>query len=84
MNEINSFQDEQINLAIKGCEERNVLMIKELCPNVVSPNVILPTYNKNGIKLEKATLLHIAAFSGARECVDFLIEYGAKVDTVDE
>ena len=60
--------------AIQACEERKLELLMTVCPQIVVPNSICPTFDKNGIKIVKPFLLHIAAFSGAYDCIKFLIQ----------
>ena len=76
-----SFSDLQI--AIQACEERKLDLLMTVCPQIVVPNSICQIFDKNGIKMEKPYLLHIAAFSGAYDCVKFLIQYDANVQALD-
>ena len=40
-------------------------------------------WDKNGIKISKAHLLHVAAFSGSNDCVKYLIQCGADISALD-
>lgn len=72
-----------IQTAIKACEERKVELLQTVAPQIVSPNTILPTFDKNGIKIVRPTLLHIACFSGAYDCAKYLIQYDANISAND-
>ena len=76
-----SFNDLQI--AIQACEERKLDLLMTVCPQLVVPNSMCQVFDKNGIKMEKPYLLHIAAFSGAYDVVKFLIQYDANVLALD-
>ncbi|EAX92848.1 hypothetical protein TVAG_363260 [Trichomonas vaginalis G3] len=72
-----------IQTAIKACEERKVELLQTVCPQIVNPNTVLPTFDKNGIKIVRPTLLHIACFSGAYDCAKHLIQYDANISASD-
>lgn len=72
-----------LQIAMQACEERKVELLMTVCPQIIVPNSLCPTFDKNGIKMEMPYLLHIAAFSGAYDCVKFLIQYDANVQAMD-
>ena len=72
-----------VDLAFDACENRRLEDLQTVVPQIVDSNTRIPLWNKNGIKIENPTLLHIAAFSGAYECAKFLLKYGAEVSALD-
>ena len=76
-----SYNDLQI--AIQACEERKLDLLMTVCPQLVVPNSMCQIFDRNGIKMEKPSLLHIAAFSGAYDIVKYLIQYDANVQALD-
>lgn len=73
----------EIEKAIQACEERKLDSLQNYVPQLISPSTILPTFDRNGIKIINPTFMHIACFSGAYDCVKFLIKCGANASVID-
>ena len=74
----------ELQTAFQAVEERKLNLLQTVVPQVIDPNSTLPVWDKNGIKIVKASLMHVACFSGSYECVKFLIRCGANVGILDE
>lgn len=74
----------ELLIAQQACEERKADLLATVVPQVIDPNSIVGTWDKNGIKIPKAALIHIACFSGSYDCVKYLIQCRADVKILDE
>lgn len=82
--QLKKFMRAEEEIAFEACEKRQIQKLQTVVPQIVDCNAKISIWNKNGIKMENATLLHVAAFSGAYECVKFLIKYGADLSPLDK
>ena len=69
--------------ALSACEERNLQKLMSIVPKTVNANIKIHIYHKHGIKMNDLSLLHVACFSGAYDCVKFLIECHADINSID-
>jgi hypothetical protein len=74
---------QETQIAFQACEERKLDLLTTVVPQVIDPNSTVPVWDKNGIKITKAHLMHVACFSGSYDCVKFLIRCGADVGLLD-
>jgi hypothetical protein len=74
---------QEIQIAFQACEERKYELLTTVVPDLASANSTLPLWDKNGIKITRPTLLHIACFSGSYKCVEFLLKSGGDVEHLD-
>jgi hypothetical protein len=73
----------ELQTAFQACEERKLDLLTTVVPQVIDPNSTVPLWDKNGIKIVKASLLHIASFSGSYDCVKYLLRCGAEASPPD-
>jgi hypothetical protein len=74
---------QEVQVAFQACEERKLDLLMTVVPQVIDPNSTVPLWDKNGIKITKAALMHIVAFSGSYDCVKYLIRCCADVGLMD-
>jgi hypothetical protein len=74
---------QELQTAFQACEERKLDLLMTVVPQVIDPNSIVPLWDKNGIRIEKASLLHVACFSGSYDCVKYLLRCGADASPLD-
>ena len=70
--------------AFTAAETRDLEKLQAVVPQIVDPNATVPDWCKNGIDIPKASLLHVACFSGSFYCVRHLITCGADVNQRDD
>ena len=74
----------ELDLAFQAVEERRLDLLQTVVPQVIDPNATVPMWDKNGIRIPKAAIMHVACFSGAYDCVKYLIRCGANVAILDD
>jgi ankyrin repeat protein len=73
----------ELQIAFQASEERKLDLLMTVVPQIIDPNSTVPLWDKNGIRITKASLMHIACFSGSYDCVEFLIKSGAEIGLQD-
>lgn len=74
----------ELDLAFQAVEERRLDLLQTVVPQVIDPNQTVAMWDKNGIKIPKASIMHVACFSGSYDCVKYLIRCGANVSILDD
>lgn len=74
----------ELDLACQAVEERRLDVLQTVVPQVIDPNATVAMWDKNGIKIPKASIMHVACFSGSYDCVKYLIRCGANVAILDD
>ena len=73
-----------LDLAAQYCEERKMDALSTIVPKTVEANAIIFIWDRNGQVIKKGTLMHIAAYCGAIDCIKYLLDYSADFDKRDE
>lgn len=74
---------QELQTAFQAVEERKLDLLQTVVPQVIDPNSTVSKWDKNGIKIVRASLMHVAAFSGSYDCIKYLIRCGADVGILD-
>lgn len=74
----------EIDQAARFCEERKVESLAGLVPKVVDPNAVIFVWDRDGQLIKQGSLLQIAAYCGAVECIQYLLDNKAEIDKTDE
>jgi hypothetical protein len=67
---------EDIESVITAFEERNIKLLLTPIPDKVSLHFVMDKYDKNDICMKNISFLHIAVFTGAYDCVKYLLQSG--------
>lgn len=74
----------QIETAVKYCQNRDLENLMTIVPKTVDPNALIFLWENNGMIIKQGSLLEIAAYCGALDCVRYLLDVKAEVDKRDE
>ena len=74
----------ELDAAVAACESRDIDKLSSIVPKNVDPNNMIFSWERNGMLIKQGSLLEIAAYSGAIECVKYLVENKAEIDKHDE
>lgn len=75
---------QELQTAFQAVEERKLDLLQTVVPQVIDPNSTVGKWDKNGIKIMRASLMHVACFSGSYDCVKYLLRCGADVGILDK
>lgn len=75
---------QELQTAFQAVEERKLDLLQTVVPQVIGANATVTKWDKNGIKIVKASLLHVACFSGSYDCVKYIIRCGTEIGALDE
>ena len=74
----------EVDAAVTACQNKDLTKLSAIVPKNVDPNIMIFSWEKNGMVIKQGSLLEIAAYCGALDCVQYLIDNKAEIDKKDE
>ena len=74
----------EVDAAVQACEKKDLTKLSSTVPKNVDPNIMIFSWEKNGMVIKGGSLLEIASYCGAIDCVQYLIDSKAEIDKGDE
>ena len=74
----------EVDAAVNACQNKDLTKFSSIVPKNVDPNIMIFSWEKNGMVIKQGTLLEIAAYTGSMEIVQYLLDNKAEIDKRDE